>query len=176
MTTDDAGGANGDSQGVGPELPAALPADGARVPALVDYFRLHRGRFTTTALTAAAGAAGYSPAEIDAAWARVDLPTGVASTRRSDNLGVTIATTLGFVAGVALVPGLLTSNPATAQLVVPWLVALVLGGVLGWVGLRQSNPAVAQGLGCGLLIAVVAPIVLFLVLLGACLALGVRFI
>jgi hypothetical protein len=174
MTTDGAGGADGEGQGVGPELPAALAGNGARVVALVDYFRLHRGGFTTTALSAAAAAAGYSAAEIDAAWARVDLVTDVPSTRGSDNLVVTIATTVGFVAGVALVPGLLASNPTTAPLVGPWLVVLVVGGVLGWMLLKHSNPAVAQGLGCGLLIAVVVPIVLFLVLLGACLALGVR--
>jgi hypothetical protein len=155
-------------------MPPALPGDGARLSALVEYFRLHRGRFTTTALSAAAAQAGYAPAEIDAAWARVDTPDGVPSAARSDNVGVTLLTTLGFVAGIALVPGWLASMPGTAPLVGPWLVALVLGGVLGWIGLRKSNPAVAQGLGCGLLIAVVAPIVLFLVLLGACLALGVR--
>ena len=51
------------------------------------------------------------------------------------------------------------------------LVGLLIG-IVGWALLRNREPSIAQGLGCGVVLAVAIPIVAVLVILGICIVAG----
>ena len=150
------------------------PADpeAIRIERLAAYFREHRDRFTPDALKAAAAAAGYSPADIEAAWSLVGWGSAEAAMSRPEDFGVSAVVAIIFVAGTYIGAIGLGSNPRTSGLALPALLLALLGGALAWAALREWNPAVARGLGCGIVIAIALPAVLVLVILGFCIAAG----
>jgi hypothetical protein len=155
------------------EEPMPTPESGGeRIAGLVDYFHRHRDAFTGEALASAARAAGYSPAEIEAAWAQVGWGSAEAAMSRPEDFGVSAVVAIIFVAGTYIGAIGLGSNPRTSGLALPALLLALLGGALAWAALREWNPAVARGLGCGIVIAIALPAVLVLVVLGFCIAAG----
>ena len=157
-----------------PPKPAATQADDDRVAALAAYFRTNGGRFTDEALGGAARAAGYSDAEITEArqLAAPGWQTGSATTVAGP------ATNRWVVAGVAIayvvVLYLAISTSASMSSDLSGTIGLVglLLGVVGWALLRNREPSIAQGLGCGVVLAVAIPIVVILVILGICIVSG----
>jgi hypothetical protein len=77
---------------------------------------------------------------------------------------------------IAYVVGLyaLISGTAAISSDVSGMVALVglLAGVVGWALLRNDRPSLAQGIGCGVVLAVTIPIAAVLVIVGICLVAG----
>jgi hypothetical protein len=143
-----------------------------RVERLASYFRQHRDRYAADALRSSALAAGYSPADIEAAWSQVGWGSAEAAMARPEGFGVAVVVAIIFVAGTYIGAIGLGSNPRTSGLALPAFLLALLGGALAWVALRGSNPAIARGLGCGIVIAVALPAVLFMVILGFCIAAG----
>jgi hypothetical protein len=154
-----------------PTEPTIPPPGDDRVAVLAAYFRSNRGRFTDEALAAAARAAGYTDAEIAAARSLADPTTdiGPAPAGRA-NRGVVAAVAIGYVIGLYL----LISSAAALSSDVSGAVGLVglLGGVIAWALLRQERPSLAQGIGCGVVLAVAIPVIVLLVILGICLVAG----
>lgn len=149
--------------------------DVLRIARLSAYFRANRDRFTSEALKRAAATAGYSAAEIEAAWSEIGWGSAEVAAGRPANVGVTAGATIAFLVGVYVVTALLGSNYATSGLAIPVFLLAMLGGIVAWALLRESNPALARGIGCGVVLAVAVPVVLFLVLLGLCLAMGYSY-
>ena len=146
-----------------------------RTARLVAYFRENRDRFTGDALKRAATDAGYSPEEIETAWSQVGWGSAETAMSRPENLAVSAVVAIVYVAGIYLGAIGLGSNPRTIDLALPAFLAALLGGLLVWVALRDSRPAVARGVGFGIAIAIGLPVVLFLALLGICLVAGTAF-
>ena len=142
---------------------------------LVAYFRENLDRFTRDALKRAASEAGYTPEEIEAAWSRVGWGSAETAMARPENFAVSAVVAIVYVAGIYLGAIGLGSNPRTIDLALPAFLAALLGGLLAWVALRESRPAIARGIGCGIVIAIGLPVVLFLGLLGICLVAGTAF-
>jgi hypothetical protein len=142
-----------------PGMPPFGPDDpeygAARRATLAAYLREHERRFTREALRRAAEAAGYTPVEVAAAFDLAAPPSSPA--------GETFLVGIVYVLATALFVGLLSS-------------AVVAGGagVLGALALRNARPAAARGLACGVLVAIVAPAILLLGILGFCLVTGFR--
>jgi hypothetical protein len=163
-----------DASGSEPPKPAATQPGDDRVAALAAYLRTNSGRFTDEALTGAARDAGYSDAEITAA-------RQLAAPGWETGAGTTVAgpsTNRWVVAGVAIayvvVLYLAISTAASMSSDVSGTIGLVglLLGIVGWALLRNREPAIAKGLGCGVVLAVVIPIVVILVILGICVVSG----
>ena len=150
--------------------PSAQGSD--RVVALAAYFRQHGDRFTPQALRAAAMEAGYSAAEIDAAWSQVGWGSAERSMARTDDLAVSVVVGLVYVAGTYIGTIGLASNRTTADLALPGLAVAIIGGMLAWAGLRESRPAAARGIGLGIVVTLLLPVVLFLLIVGICIATG----
>jgi hypothetical protein len=170
----------------GPTVPSPTPADrtneeeipGARMASLTAYLQVNRDRFTEASLRRSSLEAGYTAAEVDAAWRGI-----AAATSRDDpirprtNLLVTAGTAIAFIAGTWLALAIGESINQALGIYGPsapliWLAAGVIGTV-GWVTQRDSHPSVAQGLGCGVILVIVFPLVLVLAVLGFCIATGV---
>jgi hypothetical protein len=148
------------------------PAPGDdRVAVLAAYLRSNHGRFTDEALAAAARTAGYSDAEIAAARTVADPATDVGpAPARRVNRGVAAAVAIGYVVGLYVLilgAGALASDASGAI----GLVGL-LGGVIAWALLREERPSLAQGIGCGVVLAIAIPAIVLLVILGICLVAG----
>jgi len=143
-----------------------------RVAGLAAYFREHRDRFTPSALRKAAIQAGYTSDEIDAAWSRVGWGSAEQALSRPEGFGISVGVALVYIAGTYIGTIGLASNATTNGLALPGVLAAIVGGILAWVALRESRPAVARGIGCGIVIAISLPVVMFLVILGFCLASG----
>ena len=166
--------------GVSPPAPGGggAPVPGDRAAALAAYLEANRGRYTEEALRRAATTAGYTDAEVDAAWAA--LASGPPVTpdqglRARSSLPVASAVAILYVVGVYLLGfgvGIGTSSSSFGNLVLPALLVVGIGGLLGTALLRERYPSVALGLGCGVVLAVVLPVVLLLVLLGICVVSG----
>ena len=148
-----------------PNVPAV---EEDRVGVLAAYVRTNRDRFTDEALREAARAAGYTDAEIAAAWSAAGNPSKSIPTERPTNVGVVIAVAVGYAAGLYGVSALLGSM-GVGDIAAAIGIGLVLAGIVGWVVLRDSRPSLAAGLGWGVLLAVGLPIVIVLGLLGICL-------
>ena len=148
-----------------PNVPAV---EEDRVGVLAAYVRTNRDRFTDDALREAARAAGYSDAEIGAAWSAAGNPSKSIPTERRTNVGVVIAIAVGYAAALYGVSALLGSM-GVGDIAAAIGIGLVLAGIVGWVVLRDSRPSLAAGLGWGVLLAVGLPIVIVLGLLGICL-------
>lgn len=149
----------------GPTVPAV---EEDRIGVLAAYVRTNRDRFTDEALRDAARTAGYTDAEITAAWSAAGNPTKSIPTERRTNGGVVIAIAVGYAAGLYGVSALLGSM-SVGDIAAAIGIGLVLAGIVGWVVLRDSRPSLAAGLGWGVLLAVGLPIVIVLGLLGICL-------
>jgi hypothetical protein len=146
-----------------------------RIAGLTAYFGQHRHTFTRQALTAAAASAGYTATEIDTAWALAgwgSAESAVSALGGPPNFGLAVVVAILFVAGTYVGAVGLLSNAGTRDGALPGFLTALLGGALAWAGLRSTNPAVARGIGCGVVIAITLPVVLFLVILGVCVAAG----
>jgi hypothetical protein len=149
----------------GPTVPAV---EEDRIGVLAAYVQTNRDRFTDEALREAAGTAGYTDAEIAAAWAATADPSKSIPTERRTNVGVVIAIAVVFVIAV-YGSAILLSTIGVGDIAAIVGIGLVLAGMVGWVLLRDSRPSLAAGLGWGVLIAVGLPIVIVLGILGICL-------
>ena len=157
-----------------PPTPTSPPAGDDRVAVLAAYLRGNEGRFTDEALARAAMDAGYSDAEIAAARALAgaswQAPEARSATTRRTDRRVVAAVAIAYVVGLYF----LVSTTASMSSNLSGSVGLVglLGGVIAWFLLRDERPSLAQGIGCGVVLAVMIPIVAFLVILGICLVAG----
>jgi hypothetical protein len=170
------------SESSGPTEPAtpepaspAIPApEDDRVAVLAAYLRTNEGKFIDEALASAARAAGYSDAELAAArglaapsWQAPDR--AIAEGPKKNN-AVVAAVAIGYV--IVLYVAISTSASASSDLSgTVGLVGLILG-IVGWAVLRNQEPSIAQGLGCGVVLAITIPIVVILVILGICIVTG----
>jgi hypothetical protein len=170
------------SESSGPTEPAtaepaspAIPApEDDRVAVLAAYLRTNEGKFIDEALASAARAAGYSDAELAAArglaapsWQAPDR--AIAEGPKKNN-AVVAAVAIGYV--IVLYVAISTSASASSDLSgTVGLVGLILG-IVGWAVLRNREPSIAQGLGCGVVLAITIPIVVILVILGICIVTG----
>ena len=150
--------------------PSAQGSD--RVAALAAYFRQHGDRFTRQALRAAATEAGYSATEIEAAWSQVGWGSAEQAMSRPADFAVSAGVALAYIAGTYLGTIGLASNSTTAGFALPGVLVAVVGGVLAWAGLRESRPAAARGIGLGIVVTLLLPVVLFLLIVGICIATG----
>lgn len=166
--------------------PPPTPADrtgeadipGARISALTAYVEVNRERFTEAALRAAALAAGYTAAEFDAAWPAVawGRPQDAIPSRTRGR--VVAGTAVAFVVGTWLLlslAGTLSAATGVPGAGVLWVV-IGIAGAIGWFVLRDRHPSVSKGLGCGVLIVAVLPIILIVAVLGFCLVTGSTFL
>ena len=157
-----------------PTGPAIPSPDDDRVAVLAAYLRANEGRFTDEALARAARAAGYSDAELAAARG-LAAPSWQAADRTIDagpkkNNAVVAAVAIGYV--IVLYVAISTSASASSDLSgTVGLVGLLLG-VVGWAVLRNQEPSIAQGLGCGVVLAVMIPVVVIVVIVGICVVTG----
>ena len=146
-----------------------------RIARLVAYFRENRDRFTREALRSAARDAGYSSEEIEAAWSQVGWVSAENAMARPPDVAGSAGVAILFVIGIYVGAIGLASNSTTNGLALPAFLLALLGGLLAWVALRESNPAIARGIGWGIVIAIGLPVVLFLGILGICLVAGTTF-
>jgi len=155
-----------------PTPPSLTPTGDDRVAVLAAYLRSNAGRYTGEALARAATAAGYSDAEVTAAQAIAD------STWQGATHGIRPKLHLGLITGSAIAyVALLYLAIATTGSIggdVPGAVAIggLLLGVVAWVVLRDDHPSLALGISCGVIVAIVLPIVLVLAIVGICIATG----
>lgn len=162
--------------------PLPTPADrtgeedipGARIAALTAYVEVNRERFTEAALRTAAQEAGYTAAEFNAAWPAVGWrrPQDAIPSRTR---GVIVAGTIvAFVVATWLLLSIAESLSATTGIPGAGVVWVTIGivGSIGWFVLRDLHPSVSKGLGCGVLIVAVLPLVIFVAVLGICLVTG----
>jgi hypothetical protein len=155
-----------------PTQPTTPAPEDDRVAVLAAYLRSNRGRFTDEALTGAARAAGYGDAEIAAARTVADPTTdiGPAAPARRVDRGVVAAVAVAYI----VVLYLLISAAAAVSSDASGAIGLVglLGGVIAWALLREERPSLAQGIGCGVVLAIAIPLIVILVILGICLVAG----
>ena len=169
----------------GATVPSPTPADraneeeipGARMASLTAYLQTNRDRYTEASLRRSSLEAGYTQAEVDAAWRGIATATSRdAPIRPRTNLPVIIGTTVGFVAAtwLALAIGESISQAIGiygASGALTWVAAGIIGTV-GWVTQRDRHPSLARGLGCGVILVILLPVILVLVVLGFCIATG----
>lgn len=171
-----------ESEQAGPTPPSPTPADrtgeadipGARMAALTAYVEVNRERYTQAALRAAALEAGYTASEFDAAWPAVGWgrPQDAIPSRTRGR--VVAGTIVAFVVGTWLLLSLAETVSMTTGVPGAGVMWVVIGiaGAIGWFVLRDRHPSVSRGLGCGVLIVAVLPIVLIVAVLGICLVTG----
>jgi hypothetical protein len=150
---------------------------GARMASLTAYLQTNRDRYTEASLRRSSLAAGYTQAEVDAAWRGLAAAVSRdAPIRPRTSLPVIIGTTLAFIGGtwlaVVLVDAVGQAFGFYGSALLTWLAAGIVG-VIGWATQRDRRPSVAQGLGCGVILVVLFPAILVLAVLGFCLATGV---
>jgi hypothetical protein len=144
-----------------------------RAAALAAYREANHGRYTDEALRRAASSAGYTDAEIEAAWS-AEVPASAAAgagSRPRARMLVAIPVAILYVVGVYVAVSLLGSS-AQYDLTLPAFIVAGIAGIVGWALLRDRRPSLAFGLGLGVILAVVLPLVLVLVLLGICIVSG----
>lgn len=145
----------------------ATPDRTQRIDGLAAYFRANRSAFTQEALRKAAADAGYEPRDIDAAWAVAAVPVAT----RGPATVVPVLVTIGYVVGTYGLTWVLLVMPETTNLALPFLGLAFVLGILAWLMLRDSRPALATAFKYGVVIGVVAPLVIGLVALGLCIVL-----
>lgn len=140
---------------------------------VVQYLREHRATYTREALAAELGAAGYEPADVDAAWARLEAEDA-ATTPASDapasyNHGLAAVLLMVFVAIAYLgsiawfFPLFFSEDPGRySVLVVLYTVAMLAGGAFV---LRRMLRATTSGALAGAFLLAVAT---YVGLSGAC--------
>jgi hypothetical protein len=151
----------------GPSVPAVSED---RVGVLSAYVRTNRDRFTDEALRDAARTAGYTDAEIVAAWSAAADERAIPSERQTSVATVVLT---AIVYGVALYVGAgALGSVGSGELAGIAAIGGLLAGIVGWVLLRDSRPSLALGLGWGVLLAVGLPLIIVLGILGICLVAG----
>ena len=135
-----------------------------RIDALAAYFRTNRDAFTQEALRKTASEAGYEPRDIDAAWAVSAVPV---SARGKGSL-ITVLGTIAYLVASYGLAGVLLASAETTNLALPVLGLALVFGIFAWLMLRDSRPALASAFKYGVIIAVVAPVVISLVVIGLC--------
>jgi hypothetical protein len=153
-------------------MPPTVPEGDDRVAVLAAYIRSDGGRHTDEALRRAVSEAGYTDAEFVAAqalasptWQTPDAGSGPKYSR-AVVIGVATAYVLILYVAIAIAAG--TSGDASGTVAIGGL----LLGVVVWAFLRNERPSLARGFGCGVVMAIVIPIVAVLVILGICIATG----
>ncbi len=89
------------------------------------------------------------------------------SARGSDSVDPALVT-VGYLVATYGVTVLLGIIPETAGLAAPAALLALILGVLAWVRLRDTRPAVADAFRIGVIVAIVIPVVIMLVALGVC--------
>ena len=84
---------------------------------------------------------------------------------------VPVLVTIGYVVGTYGLTWVLLVMPETTNLALPFLGLAFVLGILAWLMLRDSRPALATAFKYGVVIGVVAPLVIGLVALGLCIVL-----
>lgn len=170
---------NGDlPPGVPPPTPAerAGEADipGARIAALTAYVEVNRERFTEAALRTASLEAGYTVAEFDAVWPAVGRGRPQDAMPSQTHGRVVTGTLVAYVVATWLLLSIAGSLSAATDVPGAGVMWVVIGiaGAIGWFVLRDRHPSVSTGLGCGVLLVAVLPLVLIVAVLGICLATG----
>jgi hypothetical protein len=149
-----------------------VDAGGDRVTRLATYFRENRDRFTSETLKRSAAEAGYEPAEIELAWSKIAWGDPERAVGRAVQPAVTVAVAIVYLLGAWIGVIGLASNQRTDDFAGPGLVAALVGGLLAWAALREQSPSAARGIAIGMVLVVTLRVVLLLVVLGACLAMG----
>lgn len=154
-----------------PNPPATAPGDD-RVAVLAAYLRSNTGRYTDEALRRAAMAAGFSDAELTAAQAIATSAWQgpIRGIQPRLNLGVITATAIVYV--VILYLAISTSASISSDASGTVAIGGLLLGAVAWAILRNDHPSLARGLGCGVVAAVVIPVVVVLVIIGICIVSG----
>jgi hypothetical protein len=150
---------------------------GARMASLTAYLQTNRDRYTEASLRQASLDAGYTQAEVDAAWRGISAATSRdAPIQPRTSWPVIIGTTVAFIVGtwlaVVVVDAIGQAFGFYGSALLTWIAAGIVGTV-GFATQRGRHPSVAQGLGCGVILVVLLPLVLVLAVLGFCLATGV---
>ena len=116
--------------------------------------------------------AGYSDAELTAAQAIASSSWQgpIRGIEPSRNLGVVIAAAIGYVVLLYIAISISASMASDASGAVG--LGGLLAGVIAWVVLRNEHPSLARGIGCGVIAAVVVPLVVILVIIGICIVSG----
>jgi hypothetical protein len=149
-----------------------VPSGDDRIAALAAYVRSNAGTYTDEALRLAAIEAGYSDAEFTAAHA-IGTSTWqgpISGIRPRYHLGVVTGTAIAYV--LALYFAISTTASISSDVSGTVAVGGLLLGALGWALLRNDRPSLARGIGCGVIAAVVIPIVTVLLILGICIVSG----
>jgi hypothetical protein len=157
-----------------PPAPSSPSSPGDdRVAVLAAHLRANHGRYTDEALRASALAAGYTDAELREARA-IALGTGWAGQAPSSRPRVDRRVVATVAIGYVVILYALISTTAASSTDLSGTVALagLLGGVIAWAVLRNERPSLAQGIGCGVILAVVIPIVAIVVIIGICVVAG----
>ena len=148
-----------------------------RATRLAAYFAANRDHYTPDALRRAALEAGYTEAEIDtglaAPAAAVAWTVPAAASGPGPKILPTIGTTVAFILGLWALAVVLGSVMADGSLSLIAYVVAIVAATVGWRTLRHEHPSVARGLGCGVIVAFVLPVVVAVAILGFCLATGV---
>jgi hypothetical protein len=92
------------------------------------------------------------------------------------SLPIVAGTTVAFVAGTWLALAIGESMSQSLGIYgasggLTWVVAGIIGTV-GWMTQRDRHPSLARGLGCGVILVILLPLVLVLAVLGFCIATG----
>jgi hypothetical protein len=155
-----------------PTPPSLTPTGDDRVAVLAAYLRSHAGRYTGEALARAATAAGYSDAEVTAAQAIADSTWQGAThgIRPKFHLGVVTSAAIAYV--VVLYAAISTSASRSSDVSGTVAIGGLVLGVVTWALLRRDHPSLARGIGCGVIAAIVIPIVTVLVIVGICIVSG----
>lgn len=162
--------------------PPPTPADrtgeadipGARMSALTAYLEVNRDRFTEAALRTAVLGAGYTAAELDRAWPAVAWARPEDAIRPRTRSRVVVGTIVAFVVGTWLILSIgesISSGSGSPAAGVLWVIVGIVGSI-GWFALRDRHPSVSKGLGCGVIIVILLPVILILAVLGICLVTG----
>ena len=169
--------------------PSPTPADrtneseitGARMASLTAYLEVNRGRFTEPSLRRAALAAGYTTAEVDTAWSRVTTAEPSADPARPPFSGAQAG--VSFIAFIVVswlaVSAFETLGRTVDQNVAWWIVGWLGVGLIGtvlWWMIRDTRPSLARGVGGGVLVLILLPIVLIVAIFGICLVTGSPFL
>jgi hypothetical protein len=138
----------------------------------LDYIRSHRPQYTREAIDATLRETGYTPDDIDEAWATVNLESARGSRVMSSYWRYWWFLILGFGALTTAVVALLSP---TTEFYSPGAVATVLGIAVG-IGILLSAGVVAmtgprrRGFATAAIVGSVIPLVVILGLAGFCIA------
>ena len=155
-----------------PADPRPASPDDDRVAVLAAYLRANLGRYTDEALRQTVAQSGYTDAEFTAARALALDAGAVDRGPGGSRPNVGVATLIAIAYVVALYWLISTAAARSSDLAGTLALGGLVAGVVAWAVLRGRYPSVAQGIGCGVILAVAIPVVVVLVLLGICVVMG----